>query len=84
MAEWTGEHGEIHKVSFREKDFNEAIALQLLEHPLVLAVVESVFERFDSDFSLLQLFFLGIELRRKFCDFHLGQLAQVLMEAFQA
>lgn len=33
VAEWTDEHGEIHKVSFREKDFNEAIALQLLEHP---------------------------------------------------
>lgn len=34
VAEWTDGDGEIHKVSFREKDFNEAIALQLLEHPL--------------------------------------------------
>lgn len=33
VAEWTDEDGEIHKVSFREKDFNEQIALQLLEHP---------------------------------------------------
>ena len=34
VAEWTDEStGEIHKVSFREKDFNEEIALQLLEHP---------------------------------------------------
>jgi recombination protein RecA len=33
VAEWTDEHGEIHKVSFREKDFNEEIAVRLLEHP---------------------------------------------------
>jgi recombination protein RecA len=33
VAEWTDEDGEIHKVSFREKDLNEEIALQLLEHP---------------------------------------------------
>ncbi len=33
VAEWTDEHGEIKKVSFREKDFNEEIALQLLDHP---------------------------------------------------
>lgn len=33
VAEWTDEHGEIKKVSFREKDFNEVIAQQLLEHP---------------------------------------------------
>lgn len=34
VAEWTDEDGEIHRVSFREKDFNEQIALKLLEHPL--------------------------------------------------
>lgn len=33
VSEWTDDQGEIHKVSFREKDFNEEIALQLLEHP---------------------------------------------------
>jgi len=33
VAEWTDEHGEIHKVSFREKDLDEEIALKLLEHP---------------------------------------------------
>lgn len=33
VSEWTDEHGEIHKVSFREKDFNEEIAVKLLEHP---------------------------------------------------
>lgn len=33
VAEWTDEDGEIHRVSFREKDFNEQVALQLLEHP---------------------------------------------------
>lgn len=33
VAEWTDEDGEIHKVSFREKDLNEEIALKLLEHP---------------------------------------------------
>lgn len=33
VAEWSDEHGEIKKVSFRERDFNEEIALQLLDHP---------------------------------------------------
>lgn len=34
VAEWAdAETGELHKVSFREKDFNEEIALRLLEHP---------------------------------------------------
>ena len=34
VAEWTDEStGEIKKVSFREKDFSEEIALQLLDHP---------------------------------------------------
>lgn len=34
VAEWADEHGEVKRVSFREKDFDEATALQLLEHPL--------------------------------------------------
>lgn len=34
VSEWSDEKtGEIHKVSFREKDFNEEIALRLLNHP---------------------------------------------------
>jgi RecA/RadA recombinase len=35
VSEWTDEKtGEVKKVSFREKDFNEEVALQLLDHPL--------------------------------------------------
>jgi recombination protein RecA len=34
VSEWIDADGEIHKISFREKDFNEDVALRLLEHPL--------------------------------------------------
>lgn len=33
VSEWTDADGEIHRVSFREKDLNDELAQQLLKHP---------------------------------------------------
>lgn len=34
IAQWTDDDGEIHRIVFKERDFDEAIALKVLEHPL--------------------------------------------------